>query len=125
MMAHLALEAAEGLASEGIDVEVLDLRTVQPLDEETILASVAKTSRAVVLYESHRFLGIGAEVAALIGEHAFESLDAPIVRARPSERAGPLLARARGRVPSAGDRHPRRRSEPVRVVNLPTNRRDR
>ncbi len=83
MMAHLALEAAEGLASEGIDVEVLDLRTVQPLDEEAILASVAKTSRAVVLYESHRFLGIGAEVAALIGEHAFESLDAPIVRVAP------------------------------------------
>ena len=83
MMAHLALEAAEGLASEGIDVEVLDLRTVQPLDEGAILASVAKTSRAVVLYESHRFLGIGAEVAALIGEHAFESLDAPIVRVAP------------------------------------------
>jgi 2-oxoisovalerate dehydrogenase E1 component beta subunit len=83
MMAHLALEAAEGLASEGIDVEVLDLRTVQPLDEEAILASVAKTSRAVVLYESHRFLGVGAEVAALIGERAFESLDAPIVRVAP------------------------------------------
>ncbi|MCI0635926.1 MAG: alpha-ketoacid dehydrogenase subunit beta [Actinobacteria bacterium] len=83
MMAHLALEAAEGLASEGIDVEVLDLRTVQPLDEEAILASVAKTSRAVVLYESHRFLGVGAEVAALIGEYAFESLDAPIVRVAP------------------------------------------
>ncbi len=83
MMAHLALEAAEGLASEGIDVEVLDLRTVQPLDEEAILASVAKTSRVVVLYESHRFLGVGAEVAALIGEHAFESLDAPIVRVAP------------------------------------------
>ena len=83
MMAHLALEAAEGLALEGIDVEVLDLRTVQPLDEEAILASVAKTSRVVVLYESHRFLGVGAEVAAMIGEHAFESLDAPIVRVAP------------------------------------------
>jgi 2-oxoisovalerate dehydrogenase E1 component beta subunit len=83
MMVHLALEAAETLAGEGIDVEVVDLRTVQPLDEETILASVAKTSRAVVLYESHRFLGIGAEVASLIGERAFESLDAPVVRVAP------------------------------------------
>jgi len=83
MMVHLALEAAEALASEGIEVEVLDLRTVQPLDEEAILASVAKTSRAIVLYESHRFLGIGAEVASLIGQEAFESLDAPVVRLAP------------------------------------------
>jgi 2-oxoisovalerate dehydrogenase E1 component beta subunit len=83
MMVHQALEAAETLASEGASVEVLDLRTVQPLDEEAILASVAKTSRAIVLYESHRFLGIGAEVSALIAEHAFESLDAPVVRLAP------------------------------------------
>jgi 2-oxoisovalerate dehydrogenase E1 component beta subunit len=83
MMVHHALEAASNLAGEGIDVEVLDLRTVQPLDVEAILASVAKTSRAVVLYESHRFLGIGAEVAAVIAEEGFESLDAPIVRIAP------------------------------------------
>ncbi len=83
MMAHLALEAAENLANEGIDVEVVDLRTVQPLDTQTILTSVTKTSRAVVLYESHRFLGIGAEVAAVIAEEAFESLDAPVVRVAP------------------------------------------
>jgi 2-oxoisovalerate dehydrogenase E1 component beta subunit len=83
MMVHQALEAAEDLAAEGISVEVLDLRTVQPLDEAAILASVAKTSRVVVLYESHRFLGIGAEVASLIAEHAFESLDAPVVRLAP------------------------------------------
>jgi pyruvate/2-oxoglutarate/acetoin dehydrogenase E1 component len=83
MMVHLALEAAETLASEGIEVEVLDLRTVQPLDREAILSSVAKTSRAIVAYESHRFLGIGAEVASLIAEEGFESLDAPVVRLAP------------------------------------------
>ena len=83
MMVHLALEAAETLAGEGIDVEVLDLRTVQPLDRDAILTSVAKTSHAIVLYESHRFLGIGAEVASLIAEEAFESLDAPVVRLAP------------------------------------------
>jgi len=83
MMVHQALEAAENLTAEGIGVEVLDLRSVQPLDSEAILASVAKTSRAIVLYESHRFLGIGAEVAAVIAEEAFESLDAPVVRLAP------------------------------------------
>ena len=83
MMVHLALEAAEHLAAEGISVEVLDLRSIQPLDVEAILASVAKTSRVVVLYESHRFLGIGAEVASVIAEEVFESLDAPIVRVAP------------------------------------------
>jgi 2-oxoisovalerate dehydrogenase E1 component beta subunit len=83
MMVHQALEAAENLAQEGMDVEVVDLRSIQPLDTETILASVVKTSRAVVLYESHRFLGTGAEVAAVIAEEAFESLDAPVVRIAP------------------------------------------
>jgi 2-oxoisovalerate dehydrogenase E1 component beta subunit len=83
MMVHPALEAADNLAAEGISVEVLDLRTVQPLDTEQILRSVAKTSRALVLYESHRFLGIGAEVASLIAEQAFDSLDAPVVRLAP------------------------------------------
>ena len=83
MMVHLALEAAEHLAAEGISVEVLDLRSIQPLDVEAILASVVKTSRVVVLYESHRFLGIGAEVASVIAEEGFESLDAPIVRVAP------------------------------------------
>jgi pyruvate/2-oxoglutarate/acetoin dehydrogenase E1 component len=83
MMVHLALDAAETLAQEGIDVEVLDLRSIVPLDKESIVASVAKTSRAIVLYESHRFLGAGAEVASVIAEEAFESLDAPVVRIAP------------------------------------------
>jgi acetoin:2,6-dichlorophenolindophenol oxidoreductase subunit beta len=77
---HQALEAAEVLAGEGISVEVVDLRTLVPLDVETILASVRKTSRAVVLHEAARRLGYGAEVAAVIGEECFWSLDHPVVR---------------------------------------------
>jgi pyruvate/2-oxoglutarate/acetoin dehydrogenase E1 component len=82
-MVHKALEAAEGLAQRGISAEVVDLRTVYPLDEETVLRSIEKTSRALVLYESYRFLGIGAEVAAVIAERAFEHLDAPVLRLAP------------------------------------------
>jgi pyruvate/2-oxoglutarate/acetoin dehydrogenase E1 component len=82
-MVHKALEAAEALARRGISAEIVDLRTVYPLDEETILRSVEKTSRALVLYESYRFLGIGTEVAAVIAEKAFEHLDAPVVRLAP------------------------------------------
>ncbi|HEX5951025.1 MAG TPA: alpha-ketoacid dehydrogenase subunit beta [Actinomycetota bacterium] len=83
MMAHQALEAAEELAQRGVSAEILDLRTIQPLDTQTVLESVAKTSRALVLYESHRFLGVGAEVASLIAEEAFEHLDAPVARLAP------------------------------------------
>lgn len=83
MMAHKALEAAEELATKGVSAEVVDLRTIQPLDTQTVLESVAKTSRALVLYESHRFLGVGAEVASVIAEEAFEHLDAPVVRLAP------------------------------------------
>ncbi|HZT09958.1 MAG TPA: alpha-ketoacid dehydrogenase subunit beta, partial [Actinomycetota bacterium] len=78
-MVHKALEAADALAQRGISAEIVDLRTVYPLDEETILRSIEKTSRALVLYESYRFLGIGTEVAAVIAEKAFEHLDAPVV----------------------------------------------
>jgi 2-oxoisovalerate dehydrogenase E1 component beta subunit len=83
MMAHQALEAAEELATKGVSAEVVDLRTIQPLDVDTVLESVAKTSRALVLYESHRFLGVGAEVASTIAEEAFEHLDAPVRRLAP------------------------------------------
>ena len=82
-MVHKALEAADALARRGISAEIVDLRTVYPLDEETILRSIEKTSRALVLYESYRFLGIGTEVAAVIAEKAFEHLDAPVVRLAP------------------------------------------
>jgi pyruvate dehydrogenase E1 component beta subunit len=75
-----SLEAAEAAQAEGISVEVIDLRCTVPLDLETVLASVRKTGRLVVAHEAHRRLGIGAEIAALVQEHAFDYLDAPIVR---------------------------------------------
>jgi pyruvate/2-oxoglutarate/acetoin dehydrogenase E1 component len=62
---------------------VVDLRTINPLDSETVLRSVEKTSRALVLAESHRFLGVAAEVAAMIAEEGFDHLDAPVVRVAP------------------------------------------
>ena len=75
-----ALEAAEAVAQGGISVEVIDMRCTMPLDLEAILASVRKTGRLVIAHEAHRRLGIGAEVAALVQEHAFDYLDAPIQR---------------------------------------------
>jgi 2-oxoisovalerate dehydrogenase E1 component beta subunit len=80
LMAQYALEAAEILASDGVDAEVVDVRTLRPLDGETLLASVRKTGKAVVIYEDNRFGGYGAEIAAILAEEAFESLDGPIVR---------------------------------------------
>jgi 2-oxoisovalerate dehydrogenase E1 component beta subunit len=79
-MVWTALDAARTLETEGIDAEVVDLRTLFPLDEETILNSVGKTNRAIVLHEATRTGGIGAEVAAVLSERCFESLDAPVVR---------------------------------------------
>ena len=79
-MVWTALEAAKTLESEGIDAEIVDLRTLFPLDEETICTSVAKTNKAMVLHEATRTGGIGAEIAAVLAEHCFEYLDAPLVR---------------------------------------------
>ncbi|HEX7895664.1 MAG TPA: transketolase C-terminal domain-containing protein, partial [Terriglobales bacterium] len=79
-MVHTALEAAEALAKEGIDVEVVDLRTLAPLDRETILQSVHKTSKVILLHEDTRTGGIAGEIAAIINEEAFDALDGPIVR---------------------------------------------
>jgi pyruvate dehydrogenase E1 component beta subunit len=81
IMVHRALEAAEKLATEGIDVEVIDLRTVRPIDRETIITSVKKTGKLLCVYEGVRTLGVGAEISALIAEsEAFDYLDAPIMR---------------------------------------------
>jgi pyruvate dehydrogenase E1 component beta subunit len=77
---NIALKAAEQLAAENIDAEVVDLRTVRPLDTEAILASVAKTNRAVVLEEGWPFAGVGAQVVDLIQSEAFDLLDAPVLR---------------------------------------------
>ncbi|MCI4366981.1 MAG: alpha-ketoacid dehydrogenase subunit beta [Thermoplasmata archaeon] len=79
-MVPVASQVAETLAPEGIDVEIIDLRTLVPLDEAAVLASVEKTGRAVILHEAPRFCGYGAELAAIIAEKALYSLKAPIVR---------------------------------------------
>ena len=79
-MLHVALEAAGRLEADGIDLEVLDLRTLKPLDQEAILATVRKTNRVVVLTEEQRTGSVAGEVGARIAEHAFEWLDTPVVR---------------------------------------------
>jgi pyruvate dehydrogenase E1 component beta subunit len=75
-----ALKAADELAKEGIEAEVIDLRTLRPMDTETIIASVKKTGRAVTVEEGWQQSGVGAEIAARIMEHAFDYLDAPVAR---------------------------------------------
>jgi len=74
------LAAAETLAEQGVSAEVIDLRTLKPLDEATILASARKTGRVIVVHEAGRLCGVGAEVAALVAEQAFEALKAPVLR---------------------------------------------
>lgn len=77
---HTCLAAAETLKAEGIDAEVIDLRSLKPLDEATVLASVRRTGRAVVVHEAAGPCGVGAEVAAIIAEKAFHALRAPVAR---------------------------------------------
>ena len=79
-MVHLSLDVAEKLSSEGVSVEVIDPRTLSPLDEETILESVKKTNHLVIVHEEVKFAGSGAEIAAMVAEKAFDYLDAPIIR---------------------------------------------
>jgi 2-oxoisovalerate dehydrogenase E1 component beta subunit len=79
-MVHVALEAAETLAKEGIDLEVVDLRSLMPFDKETIYESVKKTSKAIVLHEDNKTGGVGAEIAARLTEDCFDHLDGPILR---------------------------------------------
>ncbi len=80
LLHHFCVEAAERLSHDGIEIEVIDLRSIYPLDIDTVLESVAKTSKVMILYEDTKFLGVGAEVAAQIAERAMFELDAPIVR---------------------------------------------
>ena len=80
MMVHRCLEAAQAAAAEGVEAEVLDLRTLLPLDEDAIGASVARTNRVLIVHEDRLRGGIGAEIAAALGERVFTSLDAPICR---------------------------------------------
>jgi 2-oxoisovalerate dehydrogenase E1 component beta subunit len=79
-MVHVALEAAMQLSGEGIEVEVLDLRTLSPLDREAIAETVCRTSKVLILHEDVRTGGIAGEISAIINEEAFEALDGPIVR---------------------------------------------
>ena len=79
-MVHVALEAANRLAGEGIEAEVLDLRTLQPLDSESIFASLKRTNRLLIVHEDTRTGGIASEIAALVCERAFDDLDAPVAR---------------------------------------------
>ena len=80
LMVHHCIEAARGLAQEGISAEVVDLRTVRPIDRETVLSSVQKTGKALIVHEDTKAGGIGAEVAGIIAEDAFEYLDGPVTR---------------------------------------------
>jgi 2-oxoisovalerate dehydrogenase E1 component beta subunit len=88
-MVYKALEAAEELAKDGIEVDVLDLRTILPLDEEAILTTAKKTSKVIVLHEATMTGGPGGEVVARIAEKAFEYLDGPIVRIAPPDTPVP------------------------------------
>ena len=80
LMLHYCIEAASVLAQEGVSVEVLDLRTLKPLDKEAILDSVKKTGKAVIVHEDNVTGGVGAEVSALLAEEAFDYLDGPVTR---------------------------------------------
>ena len=89
-MAKLALEVADALASDGIEAEVIDPRTLSPLDSETILASVRKTGRLVVVDESPPRCSIATDIAATVSEHAFDALAAPVRRVTSPHSPVPL-----------------------------------
>ncbi len=82
---HDAVKAADILAAEGIHADVIDLRTLRPLDKETILNSVKKTGKALIIHEDNPTVSVSSEVAAIIGQEAFEYLDAPITRLTPPD----------------------------------------
>ncbi len=92
IMVGEALKAAEALAGEGINAEVIDLRTIRPLDAATLLESVAKTNRIVTAEEGWPYAGIGAEIAALVMERAFDELDAPVARVTGADVPMPYAA---------------------------------
>ncbi len=101
---QFALEAAEKLSAEGISAEVIDLRTIRPLDIETIVASARKTNRVVTIEEGWAFSGIGAEIAATVMEQAFDWLDAPVVRVAGADVPLPYAANLESlALPHAGD----------------------
>jgi 2-oxoisovalerate dehydrogenase E1 component beta subunit len=80
LMLHHSLAAAETLAGEGVSVNVVDMRSLRPLDVATVLREARKTGKCLIVYEDNRMFGAGAEIAALIAEEAFSDLDAPVMR---------------------------------------------
>ena len=103
-MVYVALEAAEILAKEGIELEVVDLRTVLPLDRDAIRQTVEKTNRVIVLHEDTKTGGIAGEVAAIINEECFDSLDAPIVRIASADSPVPFSPPLEGGLSPQGGR---------------------
>jgi 2-oxoisovalerate dehydrogenase E1 component len=103
-MVHDALAAAEDVAAEGIEAEVIDLRTVRPLDRDAILTSVERTGRLVIAHEAVEAFGIGGEIAALVADAGFWNLDAPILRVGAADTPAPYApALEREWIPSAAD----------------------
>ena len=99
-----AMAAADALENEGIDAEVIDLRTLNPLDIGTVVESVKKTGKVIIVYEGWRTGGAGAEIAAQIYEAAFDHLDAPVERVATLDTPMPYNARLeRAALPSAAD----------------------
>ncbi len=108
-MVHQSLAAAEELAKEDIDVEVLDLRTILPLDKQAIIDSVARTSKVLVVTEDTLSFGVGAEIAAIIGQEAFEDLDGPVTRVAAPDTPVPTLPHSRRHSYPTPPRSPPRR----------------
>ena len=117
-----ALKAAEELAKEGIEAEVIDLRTLRPMDTETIVASVKKTSRCVTVEEGWPQSGVGAEIAARVMEHAFDYLDAPVTRVTGKDVPMPYAANLEKlALPSSPkSSRPRKRSATGSAMTTPT-----
>lgn len=101
---HRSMDAARRLAEENIACDVIDLRTIVPLDVETIVASVAKTGRILVVDEGHAMCGLGAEIAAVVMEHAFDDLDAPVGRLHPDPVPTPFSPVLEDTVMASADR---------------------
>ncbi|MGE5616152.1 MAG: transketolase C-terminal domain-containing protein, partial [Bacillota bacterium] len=101
-MVHETLQAAEQLQKQGVSAEVIDVATLKPLDTQTILDSVAKTGRCVIVHEAPRTAGFGAEIAANVAEHSLTSLLAPVTRVAGYDTVVPLARLEHQYLPSVG-----------------------
>ena len=115
-MVHSALEAAEILKNDGIDIEILDLRTVSPLDREAIAATVKKTNKVIILHEHSRTGGLAGEIAAIINEEAFDRLDGPIVRIAGFDSAIPFSPPQEASLPAQSRRRSPRSPPPEGIL---------